>query len=161
MDIYSTNKYRKIWEHFNGPIPVDEEGRTYEIHHIDGNHSNNNEKNLQAVPIREHYNIHYAQEDWAACILISKRMNSIEMTKQQRSLLSKNNALKRIKDGSHNFLDRDFQIQRGLKNKEYQSRLMESGEHIFCKTVTCPHCGKIGKGAIMKRWHFDNCKEKH
>ncbi len=25
---------------------------------------------------------------------------------------------------------------------------------------TCPHCGKIG-GPILKRWCFDNCKEKH
>jgi hypothetical protein len=25
--------------------------------------------------------------------------------------------------------------------------------------VTCPHCGKSG-GNSMKRWHFDNCKEK-
>ena len=24
--------------------------------------------------------------------------------------------------------------------------------------VMCPHCGKSGKGGIMKRWHFDNCK---
>ena len=30
-----------------------------------------------------------------------------------------------------------------------------------CKTrppITCPHCGAIGKGGIMKRWHFDKCK---
>ena len=24
--------------------------------------------------------------------------------------------------------------------------------------ITCPHCGKVGGIAIMKRWHFDNCK---
>lgn len=24
--------------------------------------------------------------------------------------------------------------------------------------VSCPHCGKTGGIAIMKRWHFDNCK---
>lgn len=23
---------------------------------------------------------------------------------------------------------------------------------------TCPHCGFTGRGGIMKRWHFDNCK---
>lgn len=27
-------------------------------------------------------------------------------------------------------------------------------------THTCEHCGKIGKGPSMKRWHFDNCKFK-
>lgn len=28
------------------------------------------------------------------------------------------------------------------------------------KTFTCPHCGKVGSGGSMTRWHFDNCKEK-
>jgi hypothetical protein len=28
------------------------------------------------------------------------------------------------------------------------------------ETVTCPHCGKVGSGGSMTRWHFDNCKEK-
>jgi hypothetical protein len=28
------------------------------------------------------------------------------------------------------------------------------------KTVTCPHCGLVGKGPNMKRYHFDNCKKK-
>lgn len=28
-------------------------------------------------------------------------------------------------------------------------------------TVTCPFCGKVGHGTIMKRWHFDKCKFKH
>lgn len=153
MDIY-----RKIWRKHNGPIPLDSEGRTYEIHHIDGNHSNNHISNLKAVTIQEHYDIHYSQEDWAACILISKRMNCIEMNKEQRSILSKNNAIKRMKEGTHNFLDREFQIQRGLRNKEHQKKLVESGNHIFSKSVTCPFCDKTGKGAIMKRWHFDNCK---
>jgi hypothetical protein len=24
----------------------------------------------------------------------------------------------------------------------------------------CPHCGKEGRGGLMKHWHFDNCKNK-
>ena len=28
----------------------------------------------------------------------------------------------------------------------------------FREKVECPHCGKIGTLAIMKRWHFDKCK---
>lgn len=28
------------------------------------------------------------------------------------------------------------------------------------ETFTCPHCGKVGGGGSMTRWHFDNCKEK-
>lgn len=27
------------------------------------------------------------------------------------------------------------------------------------KTYICPHCGLIGKGSNMKRYHFDNCKK--
>lgn len=26
--------------------------------------------------------------------------------------------------------------------------------------IQCPHCGTIGGGSNMKRWHFDNCKHK-
>lgn len=25
--------------------------------------------------------------------------------------------------------------------------------------IVCPHCGKVGGIAVMKRWHFDNCKQ--
>jgi hypothetical protein len=28
------------------------------------------------------------------------------------------------------------------------------------KIVECPYCGKMGGNSNMKRWHFDNCKEK-
>ena len=28
------------------------------------------------------------------------------------------------------------------------------------KKVKCPHCGKEGGRSIMKRWHFENCKNK-
>jgi len=34
MSIYRKTNYRKIYEDHNGPIPVDEDGRTYEIHHL-------------------------------------------------------------------------------------------------------------------------------
>ena len=64
MCIYcGTNKYRKIYEHHHGLIPKEENGRTYEIHHIDGNHSNNNPSNLTAVTLQDHYDIHYSQQD--------------------------------------------------------------------------------------------------
>ena len=33
--------YRKIWTNANGPIPVDSDGRTFHIHHVDGNRDNN------------------------------------------------------------------------------------------------------------------------
>jgi len=40
----------------------------------------------------------------------------------------------------------------------------ESAKHRIIEAnkqkVECPHCEKVGGIAIMKRWHFDNCKNK-
>ena len=69
------NKYRKIWESINGPIPKDQNGKSYEIHHIDGDRTNNHISNLRLVTMQEHYEIHYNQGDYGACQAIAMRMN--------------------------------------------------------------------------------------
>ena len=70
----SNRIYVNIWtEHF-GPIPKDQEGRSLEIHHINGNHFDNRIENLKLVCIKEHFDIHHGQKDYAACHLIAKRM---------------------------------------------------------------------------------------
>lgn len=74
MNIYSKNNHRAIYETYYGIIPKDKFGRSHEIHHIDGNHNNNEITNLRCVSIQEHFNIHYQQSDWAACLLITNRM---------------------------------------------------------------------------------------
>lgn len=66
--------YRDIWIKNFGPIPKDVDGFSYEVHHKDGNHNNNDISNLQLVTIREHLNIHLLQEDWFAAALIAKRL---------------------------------------------------------------------------------------
>lgn len=66
--------YRKIWITANGPIPKDSDGRTYEIHHKDGNRENNDLDNLMCLSIQEHYDIHLAQKDYQACHAIKLRM---------------------------------------------------------------------------------------
>lgn len=53
--------YRKLWVKLKGEIPKDEFGRSYEIHHIDGNRKNNTIENLICVSIEEHYEIHKQQ----------------------------------------------------------------------------------------------------
>lgn len=121
MDIYSTSNYRKIWEHFNSAIPKDEEGRSYEIHHIDGNHSNNHIDNLQCVSIQEHYDIHYSQGDYGACNRIGQRM---DMSIEERSHLSSLCQKKRVENGSHHFLDGDWARERNMK-------MIREGTHIF------------------------------
>ena len=70
-----SKQYRKIWKEKFGDIPKDSEGRSFEIHHIDGNHNNNEIDNLKCVTIEEHYKLHYENGDYGACVMIAKRMN--------------------------------------------------------------------------------------
>lgn len=43
----------------------------------------------------------------------------------------------------------------------FKGRLYKNVELGFSyELVTCPHCGKQGGGGNMKRYHFDNCKNK-
>lgn len=81
--------YRKIWEKINGPIPIDELGRSYEIHHIDGNRANNNIENLMCVSIQDHYDIHKNKgEDGAAWLIGQKMKLTNEEIEQNRVNLS-------------------------------------------------------------------------
>jgi len=126
MCIYcGTTKYRKIYENHYGPIPRDDSGRTYEIHHIDGNHFNNDPCNLKCVSIREHYDIHYSQGDWSACLLISLAM---DISPEEKSELSRKGALSRVSDGSHNLLATGCSRQ-SINNSILQR--VEAGTHHF------------------------------
>jgi group I intron endonuclease len=56
--------------------------------------------------------------------------------------------------------------QKGKKHPHSQEtiekiRLSKIGKsRKLNKTIECPHCNKIGSVGLMKRWHFDNCKNK-
>jgi hypothetical protein len=67
--------YRKMWEEMYGPIPKDEQGRSYEIHHIDGDGNNHSIDNLKCISIEEHYNIHLEQGDYASANMIAMRLS--------------------------------------------------------------------------------------
>jgi uncharacterized membrane protein len=43
---------------------------------------------------------------------------------------------------------------------EHRQKLSEAAKGVPQEEVQCPHCGKIGGKSLMKRWHFDNCKNK-
>lgn len=95
------NIYRKIWINQFGPIPKNDTGRSFDIHHIDGNKKHNNIDNLQCVSIQEHYDIHYEQHDWNACSAIARRMN---ITPEQRHELLVIFNKKQVEAGTHPFL---------------------------------------------------------
>jgi hypothetical protein len=122
MCIYcGTTKYRRIYENHYGPIPKEENGRSYHIHHIDGNHSNNDPINLKAVTIKEHYDIHYSQGDWGACFLLAQIMH---IGVEKLTELNRQQNRRRIEEGSHNFLGGDIQ-------RATQQRKIENGTHHF------------------------------
>jgi HNH endonuclease len=111
MCIYcGTNKYRKIYENHFGPISKEPDGRSYEIHHKDGNHSNNDPSNLIAVTLQEHYNIHYSQGDWAACNLIGRKLNLSPALLRE---LNKKQNLERVLNGTHHLLSGEIQSKSG------------------------------------------------
>lgn len=44
--------------------------------------------------------------------------------------------------------------------EEKKKQISEKLKGIPMKKVTCPHCSLTGGNPIMKRYHFDNCKNK-
>lgn len=193
MNIYSkrtpSHVFRKIYEDHFGIIPKDSDGRSYDIHHIDGDHSNNDPSNLKAVTIQEHYNIHYAQRDYYACYLMAiQRMNK---TPEEISKLSKTVQHTRVKEGSHpwqrrpngtsqasdkviagthNFLGGDIQKASNRKRvaegthpflgSSVNQKLLDSGNHSSQIIKTCLHCNKTLSIGPFTRWHGDKCKKK-
>lgn len=166
--------HRIIYEHCYGPIPVDEAGRTYEIHHIDGDHANNHPANLQALSIQEHYDIHLKQRDYGAAQNIALRMN---ISHEEKSKKASELQLTRSANGTRVWQDHEKQsaeqkrrVELGIHNflgaNEYQRKLQKSrldnGTHHNLIVHVCPHprCGKIGRGPVMYHWHFDNCRLK-
>lgn len=136
MTIYKkrtdSHLYRKIYEKQHGPIPKDTEGRTYEIHHIDGDHSNNDINNLKAVTIQEHYDIHYAQGDITACLLMAKRM---KLSPEEKSKLAK----KQFENGANPFIDYLTPEQLSNKGKKANRTRVENGTHNFLGKMNPSH----------------------
>lgn len=186
MCIYcGTNNYRKIYTNHFGPIPKDNDGRTYDVHHIDGNRNNNSINNLIALTIQEHYEIHYWQEDWHACHRLATKMklSPEEISEIARMLANERvangthnflggsvqsgTAKKLLKNGTHNFLT-DNPVHKQLANGTHNlsgpdnptHKRIENGTHHFLTPWKCEHCNKEGKGPGYNRWHGENCKFK-
>ena len=125
MCIYcNTSKYRQIYENHYGPIPVDVSGRTFDIHHVDGNRKNNHPDNLVALSIQDHYDLHLKQEDWDACYAILIRMSA---THEQLASMSQKAQLDRVRNKTHHFLDPVFKKANSQRLKELASK----SEHPF------------------------------
>lgn len=114
--------YRKIYEDKFGPIPKDELGRSYDIHHIDGDDENNSPSNLIALSIQDHYDLHYRNGDYNACMLIAKQR--LHKSAEEISELARKNNQLMFKKGNHPFQNKTWA-------KERTKKLVENGSHNF------------------------------
>lgn len=49
---------------------------------------------------------------------------------------------------------------KGLKNSQIPWNKGKKLNEIEGQIIICPYCNKSGDKSNMKRWHFDNCKQK-
>jgi hypothetical protein len=207
----NNRNHRIIWERAHGK-KLDP---GYHVHHVDGNPFNNSLDNLIALTAKEHYDVHFKQGDYSACILLAR---SAEISLEELAFIQREHGLKcaNNKSGVHsesfdrknhleniwkhyrpgrkpvtngelvfkfktdleveNFLKENNTWRKGLPDKHKKglslskkrltsqeaskislSRLQQ-GTHNFLTEYVCPYCNKKGKGPMMKRWHFENCK---
>ena len=152
-------EYIKIYKQYHGEIPRDLQGRSYDIHHIDGDYTNNDISNLVALSIEEHYNLHKAQEDWGAVWALAKRL---DISQQEKSEAARNSNLSRAKAGTHWSQVSSKNGTHHFNNLEWQRKMMDkqlfNGTHSAHQTWTCEKCNKTGKHMVnYRRYHGDNC----
>jgi hypothetical protein len=154
-----SKKYVKIWQDYHGKkLPLD-----MEIHHIDGNHQNNQPENLLAVTIDEHLNIHKQQNDYGAVQAILMRL---QRTNEQNELIkecaSKHQKLL-IQKGEHNF-QKLSKEERSLISKAAALKTVKLKIGIHAINANSELAKQNGKNArqklsrdkeleMMKVWH--------
>lgn len=151
--------YRKIYEEHYGEIPKDSLGRSYDIHHIDGDYTNNDISNLIAVSIEEHYKIHRDQKDWGAAWSVAKRLNT---TPEEKSEITRQMNLSRSKNGTHWSQVASKNGTHHFQDPEHQRKMnkicLERGTHSSQQLWICEKCGKSGKHLVnYNRYHGENC----
>lgn len=52
---------RKVWEKVHGERPFDEHKKRFEVHHIDGDYTNNSKENLVCISAKTHRVIHHGK----------------------------------------------------------------------------------------------------
>lgn len=148
----STN-YKKIWEDFRQTkLPPG-----FEIHHIDGNRSNNDPSNLQAVTIEQHLQIHLLQNDHGTVQAILIRMNRSvdenELLIQSAPKLQK----KLLDQNRHNFQkDSCIKNRKTAIKKEHEKRKSLGKGAFWSISDTVENSRYAGKKAAEKCAGFLN-----
>jgi hypothetical protein len=154
-----TREYRKIYVQHHGEIPKDSQGRSYDIHHIDGDYTNNDLSNLLALSIEEHYNLHKSQRDWGAVWALAKRLR---LSQAEKSAVVRNMNLARARNGTHWSQINSKNGTHPFQNPKFQRKMMDkclaNGTHSSHQLWTCEKCGRTGKHMVnYRRYHGDNC----
>jgi hypothetical protein len=105
---------------------------------------------LVAVSIEAHYDIHYSQNDWAACHRIAIRMGK---TSEEISELSRKCQIQLVDNGTHNFITNN-PVYELIKNgthpflggewtKKHNDRMLKDGSHPFSRRGANHHSHDI------------------
>jgi hypothetical protein len=148
--------YREIWQEAYGDIPKDERGISFDIHHIDGDHTNNALENLQAVSVAEHYAIHYKQEDWHEASLIAKRLFiSLDEWKELKSKATTQQWANRSSEERAKVIEKGIKAQtpeqRSEKARKGRETLKRSGKLAGVGEKIAAALAKVDTSASAKR----------
>ncbi len=125
--------YRKIYEQNFGPIPKDEQGRSYHIHHKDHDPFNNDPSNLEAIPSRVHMIEHLSERDF-------------NWTAEKRALQSERFKINNPSSSP------EIRAKIASSITERNLRMAAEGTHPSQVKYSCPHCSRIigGKGNLTQ-----------
>lgn len=137
--------YRKIYEEYHNCKLLSE----IEIHHIDGDRTNNDPSNLIAVTIEEHLDIHYRQKDWGAVQAILMRMENKEGIREA----AKQAQIKLLEEGNHNFQTMTTERRTEISKKTMEERLSK-GHGAFLIADTVENSRKAGLASKAKKAGF-------
>lgn len=156
--------YRELWTKHYGSIPVDEYGRSYEIHHIDGNRKNNTLDNLKCLSIQVHYELHKKQGDYKAAWAIAqrltlnadelldlrKRYKKVEISKESRDKMSAAQLGKRV---SQETRERMSIAQKNRQRKPLSEETKAKISNTLSDKKRQPHSDETKKkiGAAIKK----------
>lgn len=145
--------YRKIYKYHYGEIPKDEFGRSYDIHHIDGNRSNNDINNLKAVSLIEHLEIHIRQREFDAANLIAERMGlelytGYKRPKHSERMTGENNPM----FGKHGSENPNYGKKRPNQSEKLKGKKRPSFSEEWRKNISIGRTGLLtGESNPMKK----------
>lgn len=131
--------YKKIFAAHYGEIPKDEDGRSFDIHHVDGNYANNHPHNLVALSLEDHFDEHFEKGDWGACNILAGRLN---VSAEEKSELARKSAFQQWENNTE---------RRRLMSEWNRDRWKEDQEYVEKTTKRLRVIAKSGGVASREK----------